>query len=345
MLFVIGAGASKEVLLPTGNELKKDIAERLDIRFKRPTGKISGDDCIYDAFCLHARTIANDPGNTKPYIHTGWHIRDAMPQAHSIDNFIDQHSGDSMIELCGKLAIVRSILSAEKDSLLYYDTRDGFEKLDFSVIEQKWYNKFWQLLTQNCRKEDLATCFRKVSIIIFNYDRCVEHYLYHSLQNYYKFSPDESAKLVKTIDIFHPYGKVGYLPWQKIEKSINYGAEPHPQQLLDLVNQLKTFSEGIDPNSSNITAIRQKMLDARKVIFLGFAFHPLNMKLMAVDTQRRPKVNGANYFATAYDISSSDCEIIKKYITELCNGKENNIHLQNKTCVALFNEYQRSISL
>ncbi len=113
-LFVVGAGASNEARMPTGNELTATITNKIDIKF-RDFEQISGDNAIASALKSHVADIY-------PYQLACWHIRDAMPQAASIDNFID-HQGDDKIELCGKLAIVRSILEAEKNSLLFFNER------------------------------------------------------------------------------------------------------------------------------------------------------------------------------------------------------------------------------
>ena len=107
-VFVIGAGASKEVGLPTGDELKNLISKSLDIdtdAFDRKA--TSGDSLICE-------TLIREVPDGLTYLPAAHHIRDAMPQAESIDNFIYQHQGDKKIELCGKLAIVRSILVAER---------------------------------------------------------------------------------------------------------------------------------------------------------------------------------------------------------------------------------------
>jgi hypothetical protein len=101
-VFIIGAGASKEAGLPVGSELKESIAKALDIRFEKLTRMINGDHFIFEAFRLAA---AKDPPHNDllpSFQRAGWRIRDAMPQAISIDNFIDTHSEDKQIELCGE---------------------------------------------------------------------------------------------------------------------------------------------------------------------------------------------------------------------------------------------------
>src|SRR4051812_45241955 len=116
LVLVVGAGASKEAKLPIGSELKHLIANALDIRFER-FQKIRGDHYIEQALRSLATTEGERTGDINPYLHSCWKIRDAMPQAASIDNFIDAHRDDVRIAQCGKLAIARCILKAEADSM------------------------------------------------------------------------------------------------------------------------------------------------------------------------------------------------------------------------------------
>src|SRR5690349_15528790 len=103
-VFILGAGASAEAKLPTGSELKTDIARALNITddFGRP-GK--GDIKIAQALYSFANTAHPYSGNMERFWNAAQRICRAMPQAISIDSFIDSHSGDEEIELCGKLAI------------------------------------------------------------------------------------------------------------------------------------------------------------------------------------------------------------------------------------------------
>jgi len=121
-VIVVGAGASSECRLPTGTELKRQIATLLDIRFPNGFEQTSGDTAICEAFRIQT-TRSGPREDVNSYLHVSWRIRDAMPQAISIDNFVDAHQGNTKLELCGKLAIARAILSGEQRSLLYVNPR------------------------------------------------------------------------------------------------------------------------------------------------------------------------------------------------------------------------------
>jgi len=341
-VFVIGAGASKEVNLPTGNELKSRIAELLDIRYSI-SQKISGDDLITYALHSLAKIDHRQPGDINPYLVESWHIRDALPQAISIDNFIDSQKGNDKIATCGKLAIIRSILEAEKNSKLYHIKKDGHNKYSFSMLGKTWYESFFQILCENCSKNDIENRFKKISLIIFNYDRCVEHFIYHALQNYYRITETQAAGLMKTIKIYHPYGIVGSLPWQNLtHANIEYGGEPNPQQLIDLSKTIKTFTEGTDPQSSEIDEIKNHMILADKIIYLGFAFHKLNMQLLTPKV--KPPKKHISFYASALGISEDNVEVIKKQIADSYSPTKVTVKMINKNCHGVFEEYWKSIS-
>ncbi len=319
------------------------IASYLDIRFEDGYTRSSGDAYITKALKLHVAQQGHH--DIDPYLRAGWHIRDAMPQAISIDHFIDTHNEDRKIELCGKLAIVRSILEAESHSLLYIDNTNIYNTMNFNALESTWYSSFLKLLTENCRASELAERLKTISLIIFNYDRCVEHFLFNSFKNYYGIDDEESAELVDSIDIFHPYGVVGNLPWQG-GQFVEFGAKPQPHVLLQLASDIKTFTEGTDPDSSKIVAIRNSIGEADNIVFLGYAFHDLNMQLISPNGIQPDQLSDTTYYGTAKGISDSDCIIIRNELSNLKQSGVRGININNKLdCASLFNEYWRSLSL
>jgi len=247
-VYVIGAGASKEANLPTGDELKSEISQLLDIRFDFHD-QISGDYIITEALRLAVQNLDGNSGNINEYFHAASHIKEALPQSISIDNFIDANRGDNNIELCGKLAIVRSILEAERKSLLYFENRRIDSTLNFTSLQKTWYTPFFKLLTENCSKDDLKERFKTITMIIFNYDRCIEHFIFNALQNYYRISEQEAAELVNSVNIYHPYGDVGDLPWMNQKERMEFGEEPGANRLLGLSQKIKW---SIHPENKNI---------------------------------------------------------------------------------------------
>lgn len=339
-VLVVGAGASKEVGLPVGSELKGTIAQMLNIKFANLNTQSSGEVEITDALRSHVREADNPSRDINPYLYAGWRISEAMPQSLSIDNFIDAHNDDERIEVCGKLAIVRAILHEERRSLLFFSRMQDKHAPNYRKLENTWYIKFWQLLTEGCTKEDIAQRLGGVSFIIFNYDRCIEHFLYHALQTYYGVTDTEAAELLSAVRFFHPYGKVGPLPWEKVDGTVEFGANVGGGKLLSASTKIRTFTQRVQDETS-IHEVRDLLSNADKVVFLGFAFHSMNMKLIEPSLSKE----GLKVFATAFKISDSDCSIIRENIIEFFKNKELEVTLRNNLpCGAFFDEYWRSLA-
>ncbi len=242
LVLVLGAGASKEVNLPVGEELRAKIAQVLDIRYEHGIRRIGGDAGVEDAFRSLAAGQTPASRDINPFLRSAWRIRDAMPQAISIDNFIDSNRNDALIAICGKLAIARCILSAESKSSLYVSQRDASRHIKFADVEATWFNSFFQLLTENCQEAELDERLARVAIISFNYDRCIAHYLHGALKSYYGVNDQRAAQAMSCLHIFHPYGSVGKLPWQSPRDGVEYGAETDGQGLIRISAGLRTFT-------------------------------------------------------------------------------------------------------
>lgn len=339
-VFVLGAGASKEANLPTGAELRREIATALDFEVEFGETK-RGDSLIVNAIILQVQKTKPDDRGER-YTHAARRIIAAMPQAESIDAYIDDHQGNREIEFCGKIAIVRSILAAERKSLLFVDKAKA-EGLKYAPLEQTWFNGLWQVLKEGCRRPDLDARLASIAIVSFNYDRCIEHYLYHALQNYYHVDQGVAAELVSRIEILHPYGRIGSLRWQRQANAIDYGDKIGAAQLLDLSAQIKTFTESTDPAESDIVRIRRLVADARQIVFLGFAYHIQNLELLW--PKSRP-IHDRTYIGTAYGISSSNVAEISRQLSARSGVTAEKLQLRNDLeCHDLFSEYRRSLSV
>lgn len=338
---ILGAGASCEVGLPVGRELKTRIARLLDIRYGRGGyEQESGSEEIDFSF----RNIVQAEGgrDINPYLKACWRIRDAMPQAISIDNYLDAHADDELTVIAGKLGIAQSILAAERSSSIYASQHGNPTMINFEQIEDTWFNKFTQLLTENCRVDDLSDNLTNLSVISFNYDRCFEHFLYNAIQNYYRLDATTAAEILTNLSIYHPYGRVGSLLWQQQETPIEFGADPRPQNLLKIYTQIRTFTEGTNPEGSDIDNIRSAVAECDRLIFLGFAFHPMNMDLLSSDNKDcTPTVS----YGTALGLSNPDRAIVEREIKAMTGNDIGSVELRNDlTCSQLLDEYRRSIT-
>jgi len=340
-VFIVGAGASSEVGLPVGADLKNEISQKIDIQFEHGFRQNTGDYQIMETYRKHSSSLKSFSQNVNDYLHASWQIRDAMPQSISIDNYIDAHRGNRLIELCGKLGIVKCILEAEKSSELYIDHLHR-QHLDLSRSSHTWYAGFFQLLSEGVALEDVESIFDNVAFIIFNYDRCIEQYLFAALKNYYSLDDAKTRTVMAKLKILRPYGSVGELAINSAGiPGIPFGSAS--VDLLERAAQIKTFTEQVEDEAS-LNEISDAIKNAETLVFLGFAFHPQNMELLKSGAGT---VASKRIFATAYGISKSDCEVIENDIEKMIALPSENIktHLRNDLkCNALFSEYRRSLT-
>lgn len=340
LTIVVGAGASCGYRLPTGFDLKAKIARSLDLRYT--AGRLA-EGCDWEMDEAVRFAARGDGVQYGMYQQAGWRIRDAMPQSISIDNFIDCQQ-DRHIERLGKLAIANEILRAEQKSLLYIDPRKDRRFFDFVALKEDWIGAFFQLLTQNCHVTKIANRLQEISFVIFNYDRCVEHYLHCALQNYYGISENDAAEILAAATFLHPYGTVGALPWQDGDYKTSFGAKLHANDAAEISKQIQTFTEGTNEDASDICAIRESIRTAWRLLFLGFAYNKQNMKLL--QPKSKPD-DGIRRFAfgTAYGISSFDAGEIADEIRNMNECAAKDVHLRHDLkCHEIFGEYSRGLS-
>lgn len=310
-LFVIGAGASFELGLPTGLELKGRVENLLNITYPDGRNQKTGDYQIAELLRRRARDAGNTSWNS--LLYKCWQIRDALPGALSIDNVLDAHHLDDELAFCGKLAIVKAILEGERSSKLF--KADPNEKTTvFQRAAGTWLIPFFQLLTEGVRKEDVDGLFKNVSIITYNYDRSIERFLPEAVALYYGLEDREASELVSTLRITHPYGSVG--SFQPTSSCCAAYGDEHANLAL-LAERIRTFTEGLEDLELK-GSIDQSYVGAKQIVFLGFAFHPINLQLLQADAVTSAK----KIFATTYGFSKAAQTVAKDMVLQSLNKLE-----------------------
>lgn len=341
-LLVLGAGASLEVGLPIGETLLKQISELLDFRFEFGERLTSGDYTL-----LHALKSVLDEGgdvkNLNEHLSAGQQLRKSAQQALSIDNVIDALE-DPKVELVGKLGILRAILKAESESMYFRPPHEHRDTIELKNFSPTWYGSFTKLLTENVRKSEIDHIFDNIEIINFNYDRCLEKYLPHSISEYYGTTAQEIESKMNNLRVHRPYGLCGRLPWMQGEGPVIRFGQENFGSLGTAVSQIRTFTEQVQ-EGDELDAIRSAISSADRIIFLGFAFHRQNMSLLASPIQDHTEI-----IATAYGISSDDTSVIEREAARAFGLEDkyynfaNRITLRNIKCADLFKQHWRTLT-
>lgn len=343
LVIVLGAGASKEVGLPIGSELTKSIAESLNFKVDDFRHLAGGDDQIRECTYKLGQDKRDANGSVNDYYQAALKIRDSMQLAPSIDNFIDSHRVDTKIAQMGKLAIAACILKAEKKSTLYVDRSNSYNKPNFTKLKETWFAELFSLFSQHCVSEELEERLSRLTIISFNYDRCFKFFLRYALLTYYSISPTEADRIASKVTVLHPYGSVGDLRFDSGGQGIEYGGQPASHELLRSADTIRTFTESTDDDET--TAVRECIANAKTLVYLGFAFHPLNIKLLYGPASPPANSRDCDVFATAMGISDSNRSLIAHDLVRMGGYPNPRVHLHHHlTAGGLIAEYSRHLA-
>ncbi|MGR9204106.1 SIR2 family protein [Rhizobium leguminosarum] len=332
-VFVVGAGGSKEIGLPTGGELRAKIANALSFSSKGfNRNEIGG--ALVEIYNQRSDTL-----DINRYFKAAKDISRAMFGALSIDNFLATHQADEDILLMGKLAIASVILEEEGKSAIAADSND---EILFQNTENYWMNTFCKLMSEEVVRGDFETLFHDVSIITFNYDRCIEHFLPHYLKTYFLIDEVQANKLASTLKVIHPYGRVGGYPNRGgPAPTIPFGSYRNAQHLATAAKQIQTFGERMVEDVT-VKTMKHLMNDAEHIVFLGFSFADMNMELLVPEDVDSKKV----IFATTLGMSNPNLIPIRvKMISDFrtLDGMAPDTEMVGMSANDLLNSYWRPI--
>jgi hypothetical protein len=344
-LIVIGAGAGVDIGMPLGSKLTEEIARKLDISGQGfDDDPVSGDPDVRGALRRYAKMKQCD---YDAYRAAGRLINKGVWASRSIDSFINSHSDNTKLAACAKLGIVHTILYYEKHSALWrIPGRNRFQ--DQGRVRASWLADLFNTLIEGIVvAKNLTEVFDNLCIINFNYDRCIEHFLYWALLEWSNREQWEIGQLFENrrLKVFHPYGVLGRLPWQQDNglRVVEFGGSDKGDHIEWYADGIRTFHEKIE-EGEELTAMRNEIDQARRIIFLGFHFHKQNIDLMKIDGVEGDVPTRVAY-ATVMERSEADVRKIDMRISGMLGrpgGAGVAIRTFNGDCKGLFREHQSS---
>lgn len=341
--FIVGAGASVEANMPTAMGLAAAIARDSRTHTDNRSGNrlYLADKNWEDE--LHRHYFGKQSDAHPAFEALGRIGRGLLPTS-SIDAFIDQHRSDGLIGEMGKVQIARHIIRAEAGSKLY---QRGFPQKQLQVAEAlsgTWYLPFWSGLSASVGADELELIGRNLTIVSFNYDRCLEVALIECLRANYDVPYTKAFEIVGNLRIFHPYGSLGYLSAAPEFGGVNFGdvtADPWA-----MATNLRTFMEGAS-DRSQMEEVHRAISEAHALVFLGFSFHSMNMQLLTPSVS----AGGAKQvYSTGKGIKSSAVPEIKQKIYKMYGGhphaiiQDNYWHIEvGETCTEFFETHGASL--
>lgn len=301
--FVIGAGASHELNLPVGDGLTVAVSGALSIDQSNPR-YFAHDDIFQAVSDLLSDTDRNPNSATlREMAVLADDISANMPIAPSIDNYLNTHRHNPDKIALGKIAITRSIIHAERQSSLYHENSGQLRLPVASAgLLRAWHIALWKMLIAGVERENVDKIFENCRFVVFNYDRCLEHFFYLSLQRYFDISSDHAATIVRGAVIVHAYGKVGGLPWETEPVTTPFGYV-ESSKILSISREIRTFTESVQDGIEK--SLKDMMRYTESVVFLGFGFIEQNMTLIAPDIRSR----ATRAFFTAFEMPASEADM------------------------------------
>ena len=340
-LFILGAGASAELGLPTGATLSQMISERLNFNTDSER-ELGGESAIVRALHTYSSTGETD---FLSYLSTARMVSSGVGYSDSIDEFLNKHEGNKAAAICAKLAIAHSIIDAENGSHVYVDITKGNALFQNpNLVAKSWMLRFVKILFDRVQRDKINGVMEQISVINFNYDRCLEHYLLHSLMDAFGISQADAVLAIHELEIVRPYGSLGKLLWQD-RAGLPYGGRRPlgSNDIFQVATHIRTFYEQT-MESEEIDRMQDVMASAERIVFLGFGFHPQNMRLLTPRSGLKP----AQVYATAYGESASGAQSVRGAIRKLLHRggqRDDDIYIERKMkCSDLLNEYARQLT-
>lgn len=325
--------------MPLGQELRDTIARDLNIMFNDFGSRLqSGSWEIVEALQLLIQQSDGRAGNINPHRVAAVQISNAMPLSGSIDEYIERHKDDSLKADCAKLAIAKAILEAEQKSSIFIDPMRRIDN-PLRKSSNSWIACFLRDITRGKTLDELDFCFENISIVNFNYDRCVEHFAYFWFQQMYDIAPEKASTVVSRLKIFHPYGKLADLPHENPSSHIAFGAEIAPHRLLQMARSIRTYSESVE-SGSDMLSLQDDLATAQKVVFMGFGFHSQNLSLLSIPKEKARAA--MRCYVTTSGISRARWELCKNEIAQKFNLQAPNglfCFEKDGDCEAFWQEY------
>lgn len=335
---VIGAGASFEAGLPIGSTLKDEISKLTELTFER------GDLVRGSEFVSELRRCERFSRDMQRMIAACEKVSAGIGFVSSVDNFLEIHADDEDVQVCAKCAITYLISKGEQKSKLAIDRSKANSRLPSSKLANTWYQGLAHVLFEKVPATAVSSAFEKVDFISFNYDRCLEWFLYQCLMGIYAIDSSKALKLLSPVDVRHPYGQIGDKSWQTVANA--FGGDLSGRIALS-AQKIRTYTEKCE--TKDVEEIRKLIECSEHIIFLGFAFHPQNMSLLQPDEIKR-YAKQKNIYFTSYGMSENDAATInaslKQFFTRHSGGyTAANVTSANLECWEFLERYKRTLSV
>jgi len=156
----------------------------------------------------------------------------------------------------------------------------------------------------------------KLSIVTFNYDRSLEHFLFKALRHSYGKGEEDTATILRNIPIIHVYGQLGQLPYLA-GTGRPYSQDVSPEVVAQCVSEIRIVHESAD--DATFSAAHGLLTSAQKICFLGFGYHFDNLQRLRLDRLPEQTI----IFGSALGFGAAELQAVSKFFRQTCNRTAN----------------------
>jgi len=281
-VFVVGAGGSNVYGYPTGAELTRHICD-----------SPRGDQVRYEVLC----ELAGSKEIFDKFRDRFWYS-----ETYSIDAFL-KHNPEFM--MIGKYAIAQQLIRFEDEVNLFSKSNNS----------DHWYRKIFNEMDSMLKSDWLSLPDDQFTIITFNYDRSLRHYLQMKFSNLFRnqLGEQEIREIIRRLHIIHVHGSLGSLPYDD-PKGRPYGKTLNKEIVIEAAKFIRLYDDTKNHPAADlhIKTIQDRISEANRILFLGFSFHPDNMEILG--PLRKPAVQEQPFLiTTTIGLSQSERNRISKY--------------------------------
>jgi hypothetical protein len=285
-VLVLGAGASMPFGFPSGQELMREILEEINP----------------DSAKMLFRALLRFDFNANEIDR--FYNSLSRSQKCSVDEFLE-HRPEFM--RMGKIAITLKLSTYEDEKKLF----------DHNTTDKNWYRYLWNKLS-DVHFEQFDK--NKLSIITFNYDRSIEHYLITAMMALYEKPENECAEKLKGIPIIHVHGRLGALPWQE-ESGRSYYKGINYDDVESVSKQIKVITEQENDTSPEFDEAFKILSSSKFICFLGFGYNSTNLRRLRIQSLLPKKI----VFGTSFGFGLSERKDISYKWQIILQGDHNEI--------------------
>jgi len=297
-VLVLGAGASSHYGFPLGEGLRDRVCG------------LANDNVLVVA-CNESGLDRSDLQDfTETLIHIGYT---------SVDWFLEEWQSYTDV---GKLAIAAALIPIEKPERLFPPEATGGH----------WYEQLVNLMDAGSD----AFAENRLSVITFNYDRSLEHYLWTVLKTRHRGDEERAARDFRSVEIVHVHGSLGAFPLPG-SPGHAYAPNKDPKTIRDCADKIIVVGEAED-SASEFGRARELLGEAERVVFLGFGYHEESVRRLGIfnepwNDERRERTYVAG---TLHKVPTVDVEVIRG---DILNGALQQVTLVDVTTF-LKNEFR-----